>query len=130
MIDKVAWILLRDGAVLSSRNRGRDVFYLPGGKREPGESDLETLVREVREELTVEIVSGSAAHLGTFKAAAHGQPPGTLVTMSCYTAGYAGDLRPDNEIEEIGWLRYADRDRVSAVDRLVFDHLHEQGQLR
>jgi 8-oxo-dGTP diphosphatase len=130
MIDKVAWILVDGGAVLSSRNRGRDVFYLPGGKREPGESDLETLIREVREELSVEIVAGSAAHLGTFEAAAHGQPPGTLVTMSCYTAGYAGDLRPDNEIEEIGWLTYADRDRVSAVDRLVFDHLREQGQLR
>ena len=36
IIDKIAWIRLEDGAILSSRSRGKDVYYLPGGKREPG----------------------------------------------------------------------------------------------
>ncbi|MFB9239677.1 NUDIX domain-containing protein [Plantactinospora siamensis] len=130
MIDKVAWILLVDGAVLSTRSRGRDVWYLPGGKREPGESDGETLVREVREELTVDIVPDTARHLGTFTAPAHGQPPGTMVRMACYTADHRGQPAPDNEIEEIGWLTLADRDRVSAVDQLVFAHLRDAGLLR
>ncbi|GAA1854102.1 NUDIX hydrolase [Asanoa iriomotensis] len=129
-IDKIAWILLTDGSILSSRNQGRDVFYLPGGKREPGETDVETLVREVREELSVAIVPGTEAHLGTFEAEAHGQAPGTRVTMTCYTADYQGTLHPDNEIAELVWLGYADRDRFSPVDQLVFDHLHETGRLR
>jgi hypothetical protein len=47
-IDKIAWILLDGGRILSTRSRGKDVYYLPGGKREPGESDVRTLVREVR----------------------------------------------------------------------------------
>jgi hypothetical protein len=34
------------------------------------------------------------------------------------------------EIEEIAWLAYADRDRVSPVDQVIFDHLHEAGRLR
>ncbi|GIF76001.1 NUDIX hydrolase [Asanoa siamensis] len=129
MIDKVAWIHVASGAILSSRNHGRDVFYLPGGKREPGESDLETLVREIREELSVTIVEGSERHVGTFEAEAHGRPPGTRVTMTCYTADFLGSLRPDNEIAELVWLGYADRSRVSAVDQLVFDHLRGQGRL-
>jgi 8-oxo-dGTP diphosphatase len=129
-IDKVAWILLADGEILSSRNHGRDRFYLPGGKREPGETDLETLTREIREELSVLIVAGTQRHLGTFEAEAHGQRPGTRVTMACYTADYVGTLHPDSEIAEMAWLTYADRDRVSAVDQLVFDHLRETGQLR
>lgn len=54
-IDKVAWILVEDGRVLSTRSRGKDVWYLPGGKREPGESDLETLRREIGEELSVDV---------------------------------------------------------------------------
>lgn len=50
--------------------------------------------------------------------------------MTCYTADHHGDPRPDNEIEAIAWLTYADRDRVSPVDQLIFDHLHNTGELR
>jgi 8-oxo-dGTP diphosphatase len=130
VIDKIAWIYLDNGAVLSTRSRGKDVYYLPGGKREPGESDLETLVREVQEELSVSIAADTAEHLGTFHAQAHGHPDGTLVRMTCYTAGYQGTLEPDSEIEEIVWLTYSDRHLVSPVDQIIFDHLHETTRLR
>ena len=54
VIDKVAWILVRDGRVLSTRSRGKSVWYIPGGKREAGESDLETLARlaQIKSELS------------------------------------------------------------------------------
>ncbi|MDQ7906346.1 NUDIX domain-containing protein [Phytohabitans sp. ZYX-F-186] len=130
VIDKIAWIHLVGGAILSTRSRGKDVYYLPGGKREPGESDVDTLVREVGEELSVAIAPESAAHLGTFEAQAHGHAAGTLVRMTCYTAGYAGDLRASSEIAEVLWLTYRDRDRVSPVDQVIFDHLRGAGRLR
>lgn len=130
MIDKIAWIHLEDGAILSSRSRGKDVYYLPGGKREPGEGDLDTLVREIQEELSVTIASDTATHVGTFRAQAHGHPDGITVQMTCYTAGYQGLLQPSSEIEEIVWLTHADRHRVSPVDQIIFDHLHEMAQLR
>lgn len=129
MIDKVAWIRLEGGAILSTRSVGRDVYFLPGGKREPGESDVDTLVREIREELSVAIDAGSAVPVGVFEAQAHGHPDGTIVRMSCYGADFRGELRADNEIEEVAWLTYADRERVSAVDRLVFDALFRDGRL-
>lgn len=129
-IDKIAWIQVDDGAILSTRSAGRDVYYLPGGKREPGESDVETLVREIREELSVAIVAGSQTHVGTFEAQAHAHPAGTVVRMTCYTADFHGELRADNEIEEVARLTYADRDRVSPVDQLVFDELYRTGLLR
>jgi 8-oxo-dGTP diphosphatase len=130
IIDKIAWIHLRDGAILSTRSAGKDAYYLPGGKREPGESDVDTLVREIREELSVDIVAGSAARFGIFRAQAHGHPDGTVVQMTCYSADYRGELRPDHEIEEIVWLTYADRQRVSPVDQLIFDDLHRAARLR
>ena len=46
LVDALAWVCVRDGRVLKVRSRGKDVFYLPGGKREPGESDAAALVRE------------------------------------------------------------------------------------
>jgi 8-oxo-dGTP pyrophosphatase MutT (NUDIX family) len=116
-IDKIAWIHLDGGRILATRSRGKDVYYLPGGKREPGETDVDTLVREIDEELAVAIVPATAAHLGTFEAQAHGHAEGVLVRMTCYT-------------EEVCWLTYRDRDRVSPVDQIIFDHLHGAGRLR
>jgi 8-oxo-dGTP diphosphatase len=98
VIDKIAWIRLEDGAILSSRSRGKDVYYLPGGKREPGEGDIDTLVREVQEELSVAIIPDSAQHVGVFQAQAHGHPDGTIVRRTCYTtADYQGTLQPDSQ---------------------------------
>lgn len=129
LIDKIAWIRVEDGKILSTRSRGKDVYYLPGGKREPGETDVQTLVREIREELDVAIAPGSATHAGTFQAQAHGHAAGIAVRMTCYTADYQGTLAPSSEIDELIWLTYADRDRVSPVDQLIFDHLRENGEL-
>jgi 8-oxo-dGTP diphosphatase len=129
LIDKIAWIRLADGKILSTRSRGKDVYYLPGGKREPGETDVQTLVREVREELDVAIAPGSASHVGTFEAQAHGHATGITVRMTCYAADYSGTLAASSEIAELAWLSYADRDRVSPVDQIIFDHLHGGGEL-
>src|SRR5690242_20012692 len=110
-IDKVAWIHLVDGRVLAARTRGKDRFYLPGGKREPGETDAETLVREIREELDVAIEPSTISPAGTFEGQAHGMAEGTIVRTSAYSAEYRGTLRASAEIEEIAWLGYADRSR-------------------
>jgi 8-oxo-dGTP diphosphatase len=130
IIDKVAWIQIGDGKILSTRSRGKDVYYLPGGKREAGESDIDTLVREVAEELAVSIDPGTARQLGTFRAQAHGHAEGVTVQMTCYTAEHHGTPTASSEIEEIGWLSYRDRGRVSPVDQIIFDQLHQTGQLR
>ena len=129
-IDKVAWIRVEDGRILSTRSRGKDVFYLPGGKREHGESDLDTLVREIEEELTVAIRPESVSFLGVFEAQAHGHPGGVNVRMSCYEGDYRGDLAPSSEIEEVVWLDYADRHRVAPVDQIIFDQLRAGGRLK
>lgn len=130
LIDKIAWIRIENGAILSTRSHGKDVYYLPGGKREPGETDLATLVREVDEELSVAIAPESVTPVGVFEAQAHGHAEGTTVRMTCYAADYEGTLTASSEIAEVTWLGYADRHRVSPVDQVIFDRLHDSGQLR
>ncbi|GAB3725842.1 NUDIX domain-containing protein [Hymenobacter agri] len=129
-IDKIAWLHLRDGQILSTRSHGKDRYYLPGGKREPGETDQQTLLREIEEELTVALDPASLEYAGTFEAPAHGHPAGVLVRMTCYYASrYTGTLQPAAEIAEVVWLSYRHRPQVSAVDQLIFDWLRGQDLL-
>ena len=84
MIDTVAWVRLEHGRILCARPREKDIFYIPGGKREGAETDLQTLRREIAEELTVTLLPETVRHLRTYEA---GQ-----VRMSCYTGEYTGTL--------------------------------------
>ena len=130
VIDKVAFLYLQDGKILSTRSKGKDKYYIPGGKREAGESDIGTLVREVREELCVDIIESSAKLYGVFEAQAHGKAEGVIVKMTCYTAEFTGELKADSEIAEIVWLTTADIESVSPVDKLIFADLKQKGLLK
>ncbi|QVI19287.1 NUDIX domain-containing protein [Nocardia tengchongensis] len=125
LIDTVAWVRIEGGRILCARPSGKDDFYIPGGKREGAETDLQTLVREIREELTVEIAPETVAHVGTYEALI----PEAVVRMACYTADYTGTIAVSSEIEEIAWFSYADRPHVPPVDQLLFDDLHADGLL-
>ena len=126
VIDKLAWIHIKDKKILSTRSKNKDAWYIPGGKREVGESDQEALIREVKEELTVDLFPKTIKYLGTFKAQAHGKPEGVFVQMTCYTADYKGNLVPSSEIEEMAWLT-SDTDPIllSPVDIIIFSFLKE-----
>ena len=129
IIDKVALLYVKDGKILSTRSKGKDKYYLPGGKREGNETDLETLAREVKEELSVDVVEATARFYGTFEAQAHGKEEGVLVRMTCYTAEFEGKLRADSEIAEMVWLTCRDMESVSPVDKLIFGDLRGKGML-
>ncbi|HEY0140935.1 MAG TPA: NUDIX domain-containing protein [Thermoanaerobaculia bacterium] len=128
VIDKLAWICLDDRRVLCARSHGQEVYYLPGGKREAGESDEQALLREVSEELSVALDPRTIRPLGVFEAPAHGKP-GVLVRMTCYTAEMIGEPKASAEIAELAWLTYADRQRLSLVGQIIFDALHGKGML-
>jgi 8-oxo-dGTP diphosphatase len=126
-MEKVAWVLVRDGRLLVARNRGRDLFYLPGGRRESGETDRETLAREVREELGVAI-DPSTMQLVVQVTAPRDAAAGE-VTMTCYLADYRGELAPASEIAELAWITAADRGRVTFAEQQVMDRLAASGAM-
>ena len=125
IIDKLAWIAIDNKMVLSTKSFGKDKFYIPGGKREAGETDEQALLREIKEELNVELDKTTLKAFGVFEAQAHGHAEGVIVKMTCYTAAYSGQLSPQSEIEEMAWLTSADKDKISHVDILIFDYLKE-----
>lgn len=126
LIDKLAWIEIQNKSILSTRSKGKDKYYIPGGKREKGEGDMEALIREIKEELSVKLIESSIEFVENFEGQAHGHEEGVIVKMQCYKGLYQGQLIPDSEIEEIVWLKYKDLENVSPVDKIIFKWLKDR----
>lgn len=89
--------------VLLVRKRGSGIFIQPGGKREPGEAALETLARELHEELGVRLRAGSAVALGEFSDLAVHEI-GRRVEAEVFVCEIEGAPRPGAEIEALVWV--------------------------
>ncbi len=123
-LEKVAWVHIVDRRLLVGRNRGRTLFYLPGGAREEGESDLQTLAREVTEELGVTVRPDSLSLVGSYLAFRDGRDD--QLTYIAYTAEHDGTIGPHSEVEELAWVTTADADRVTGAVRMVMATLVER----
>ena len=129
VIEALAWAHVRDGRLLCVRPEDRDLLYVPGGKREPGESDEEAVARETLEEVSVVLRPGTFRLVAEIDQEAHAQAPGTRVRLVCYSAEHDGEIVPDNEIVEAVWISHAERDRCAPAVRDLVDLLHRRGEL-
>src|SRR3989344_9317221 len=129
-IDKLAWIRIENRKLLFTRSKGKDKYYIPGSKREQINGKIETdeqaLIREIKEELSVDLVPKTIKFLEEFSAQAHGKPEGTFVRMRCYTADYSSQLAPAAEIEEVIWLNHKDKEKTAPVDIIIMDWLKKR----
>ena len=128
-IDKLAWLFIQDGKLLSARSKNKELFYIPGGKREAGESDEQALIREIKEEISVDLIPNSIKYAETFKAQADGKNDETIVKLTCYFAEFNGELSPDAEIEEIDFISYQNKSLCSVGSIKVMDWLKNQNLL-
>lgn len=96
------------GRTLLVRKRGTSAFMQAGGKIEPGESALDALARELREEIGIELDLDRTEYLGSFRAEAANEPD-TVIRAEVFalTIGYE-TYRPGSEIEELLWLESVD----------------------
>lgn len=95
-----AAIVAERGLLLVSKQAAPEVFYLPGGKPEPGEGHRACLARELAEELDSPIET--ARLLGVFSGiAALERVP---MELTVYLATLGRDPRPSGEIAALDWF--------------------------
>ncbi|MUH34820.1 NUDIX hydrolase [Zobellia amurskyensis] len=129
IIDHLAWIHIEDGQILCLKKVNKDFYFIPKGMRIIGDTDAQTLVQSTKKIFNIDIDIPSMEFVGIFEAQAHRKKPGILSRMTCYTAIHKGKLQPDSQIYEVAWLSYADKENLSEVDQLIFDVLHQNGEL-
>ena len=108
MHEVVVGALVREGRVLlghrsPNKRAYPDVWDLPGGLIEAGESELGALARELQEELGVQIATGSASHLCQLTAGPAEEPALLSAWLVRDWQGTPANVAPE-EHDDIGWF--------------------------
>jgi 8-oxo-dGTP diphosphatase len=109
--DKIALLALRGENILLCRKKlSTALLILPGGCREPGESSLDCLARELAEELGDAVSVSSVEFVGVYSDHAAGSEPGApkIVRIELYRGDLVGEPAPHSEIQELVWFGPAD----------------------
>ena len=103
MIDKVGGIIIKNKKVLVVRKKTKEnfpEFIIPGGKREIGETDVETLQREIQEEVNLKVVK--AEYVDEYEDIAIFEK--IPIVVKVYLCEVEGEVNIDNEIKEFCWI--------------------------
>jgi ADP-ribose pyrophosphatase YjhB (NUDIX family) len=102
--------------VRRGREPGLGRWSVPGGRVEPGETDLEAVRREVLEETGLHVVVGM--RLGTVLRP--GSPPGTTYDIRDYACSLAVDTSPvpGDDATEVRWVSRPELKALDLVDGL------------
>lgn len=121
VIKKVALAVFHDKKMLMVRSHKKEkVFYSLGGKLEAGESDLECLKREIKEEVGCVIDPKSIQFLNEFEEIADGKKDAWL-KIRMYTGELIGEPKASSEIAGIGWLdSNSDPNKLSIMAKKQF----------
>ncbi len=129
MLVVVGAAIVQEGRLLLvSKRAAPDVFYLPGGKLDEGESTTSALVRELGEELGV-VPSSLSPFAEVRELAALEQVP---MQMTVFIVRIDGAPRALSEIADLAWFDPAERFRgriAPAVEKHVVPRLQQRGLL-
>ena len=102
-IFKVRAVIVHGGKLLVVRKITPDnrlEYIIPGGRKKGHETHQETLVRELREELGVELVD--MGHFGSFDETAIFE--NVPLHMEVYVVTTRGAFQPRSEVKEYAWI--------------------------
>ena len=103
-IYKAAGIIIKDKKLLFTRAEGMDFFIDPGGKIEDGETPEQALVRELKEELSIDVSVEDLEFFGDYVAEAANHKGKTVHMKAFIVKKWSGEIVSSSEVEELRWL--------------------------
>ncbi len=105
IIRKVGVAIIKDRKILLARSKKNvEVFYLPGGKYEANETDIECMQRELKEELDTTAKIETVKFLKEFNGVAHGKDSNTKLFTKLYICELVSNPKASSEIAEIRYF--------------------------
>jgi 8-oxo-dGTP pyrophosphatase MutT (NUDIX family) len=100
MIRKSTAIIIKDKKLLLVTTSDESFYWTPGGKIEEGESSEEALIRELKEELKIEVASTRPY----FKYSSVIEEDNKPREVDCFFVEYTGELTCSSEISSMIWV--------------------------
>lgn len=127
-IHKAAGIIISDRKLLFTRAKDMEFFIDPGGKIEEGETAKQALVRELNEELSIDVDEADLEFFGEYTAEAANHKDKTVHMKAFVVKKWRGKIKPCAEVEELRWLTHEVPDDIkvgSIFGGKVLPRLHE-----
>jgi 8-oxo-dGTP pyrophosphatase MutT (NUDIX family) len=121
-------LLLKDRKLLLAFSRNKQCFYLPGGKIDAGETPVQALCREIREELNIPIDEKELRFYTHITAPAYGEEKGVIMEQECFILDRQVVPQASAEIEEIRFFtvdEYRKEARIAPGALMVLEQLKE-----
>ena len=121
----VCLVVEHEDQLLLVQAHHRNKYYFPGGKIDDGESQIQALQREIKEELNVKLNEDEIEFLGQVVGPAYPQKD-QFTELNCYrtTGQYDWDqIAPKHEITDIKWI---DKNETSLIAPAVIQWIEQR----
>ena len=75
---------IKDKKLLPTFSKNKECFYLPGGKFDAGETSKQALIREIAEELNVQLAETDLEYYTPIAVPAYGETAGIVIEQDCF----------------------------------------------
>ncbi len=132
VVSKAAGIIVKDKKLLLERSVNKERYNSPGGKINAGETPEEALVREIREEFSMDISEDDLQLMGKFERD-HDTEECTRILMHVFFVNKSDfNPKPSSEVREIIWVDYNSSLNLpigTVFQQDVIPHLHTEGYI-
>jgi 8-oxo-dGTP pyrophosphatase MutT (NUDIX family) len=123
-------LMLKDKKLLLTYSRNKKAWYLPGGKVDRDETSKEALIREIEEELNVQLDPQLLSFCYHITAPAYGEERNIIMEQDCYTYPVMNNIQASNEIEAVKYFSVEEylKEPAQVVGVIMaFDYLQKDG---